>query len=182
MTDLTILTGDWTIDASHSSLGFVTRHAMITKVRGHFADFEGTAQINAADLSTSQVTVTTQMDSFSTGNAQRDGHVKTGDFLDIEKYPTMTFVSTKITQTGDATADITGDLTIKDVTKSVTIPFEFTGTATDPYGNLRAGFEGTATINRNDWGITFNAALETGGVLISEKVALEIEISAIKNS
>lgn len=182
MTDLTALTGTWTIDPSHSRLGFVTRHAMITKVRGSFESFEGTATIDGANLANSSVTVTAQTSSFTSGNEQRDEHVKGGDFLNAEANPTVTFTSTKVEQTGDDTADITGDLTIKGVTKSLTIPFEFTGVAKDPFGNERAGFEGQTTISREEYGITWNAALETGGVLVADKVQLEIEISAIKNA
>lgn len=182
MTDLTALTGTWTIDNTHSRLGFITRHAMITKVRGNFDVFEGQAVIDGANLANSSVTVTAQTSSFNSGNEQRDGHVKSADFLDAEQFPTVTFVSTKVEQTGDDTADITGDLTIKGNTKSLTIPFEFTGVATDPFGNQRAGFEGSTTISREAFGITWNAALETGGVLVADKVDLEIEISAIKNA
>lgn len=182
MTDLTALTGTWTIDNSHSRIGFVTRHAMVTKVRGSFDSFEGTATIDGANLANSTVNVTAQVASFTTGNEQRDGHVKSADFLDAEQFPTVTFVATEVNQTGDETADITGDLTIKGTTKSVTFPMEFNGTAVDPYGNLRAGFEGQTSILRSEFGITWNAALETGGVMVSDKVAIEVEISAIKNA
>ena len=174
------LTGDYTIDTSHSRLGFVARHAMVTKVRGQFGAFEGTARIDEANPSASKVDLTIQVASVDTGSADRDGHLKSGDFFDVETYPTITFTSTDVKRDGSDWA-VTGDLTIKDVTKPVTIEFEQTGSARDPFGNLRVGFEGETTINRKDWGLTWNAALETGGVLVSEKIKLEFDVSAIQN-
>ena len=175
------LTGDYTIDTSHSRLGFVARHAMVTKVRGQFGAFEGTARIDEANPSASKVDLTIQVASVDTGSADRDGHLKSGDFFDVETYPTIRFVSTDVKRDGSDWA-VTGDLTIKDVTKSVTIDFEETGSAQDPFGNVRVGFEGETTINRKDWGLTWNAALETGGVLVSEKIKLEFDVSAIKSA
>jgi polyisoprenoid-binding protein YceI len=125
--------------------------------------------------------VTIQAASVSTGSPDRDGHLKSADFFDVEQFPTWSFTSTDVVRDG-ATWAITGDLTIKDVTKSVTIDFEETGSATDPFGNQRVGFEGEVTVNRKDWGLTWNAALETGGVLVSEKVKLEFDLSAIKTA
>lgn len=182
MTAMTDLNGTYTLDPTHTTLGFVARHAMITKVRGSFTDFTGTAHVDGQNPSASDVTVEIQVASVDTRNADRDGHLKTGDFFAIEQYPTITFRSTGVAATGPETVEITGDLTIKDVTRSVTIPFEFTGAAKDPFGNERVGFEGALDVNRSDFGLTFNAALETGGVLISEKVKLEFEISAIKQA
>lgn len=173
------ITGDYTLDVSHSRLGFVARHAMVTKVRGQFGAFEGTAHIDEKVPAASKVDLTIQVASIETGSADRDGHLKSGDFFDAETYPTITFVSTDVKRDGSDWA-ITGDLTIKDVTKSVTIDFEQTGSAQDPFGNVRVGFEGETTINRKDWGLTWNAALETGGVLVSEKIKLEFDVSAIK--
>ena len=172
------ITGDYTIDTSHSRLGFVARHAMVTKVRGQFGAFEGTARIDEANPSASKVDLTIQVASVDTGSADRDGHLKSGDFFDVETYPTITFTSTEVKRDGADWA-VTGDLTIKDVTKPVTIEFEQTGSAVDPFGNTRVGFEGETTINRKDWGLTWNAALETGGVLVSEKIKLEFDVSAI---
>jgi len=177
---LTDLTGTWTLDPAHTRIGFVARHAMVTKVRGAFNQFEGTAFIDGADLSGSSATVTIESASIDTRNAQRDAHLRSNDFLAMEEYPQITFVATGVTLTGPTSFDLTGDLTIRGVTNSVTVPFEFDGAATDPFGNLRAGFEGSVTINRKDYGITWNAALETGGVLVSEKIVLEFEVSAIK--
>lgn len=174
------LTGDYQIDVAHSRLGFVARHAMVTKVRGSFTEFEGHAHLDAADPAKSSAELTIQVASVDTAQEQRDGHLRGPDFFDVENYPTMTFKSTSAEQVDDDTFRLTGDLTIKDTTKPVAIDFEFTGTAKDPYGNLRAGFEGQATINRKDWGLTWNAALETGGFLVSDKVVLEFDVSAVK--
>jgi len=173
------ISGDYTLDVSHSRLGFVARHAMVTKVRGQFGAFTGTAHIDEATPASSKVDLSIEIASVETGSPDRDGHLKSGDFFDAETYPTMTFTSTDVSRDGSEWT-ITGDLTIKDVTKSVTIPFEQTGSAQDPFGNVRVGFEGETTINRKDWGLTWNAALETGGVLVGEKVEIEIEAEAVK--
>jgi polyisoprenoid-binding protein YceI len=176
------LTGTYTIDPAHSRIGFVARHAMVTKVRGSFNDFTGSAVVDGSDPAKSSATVTIKTASIDTRNEQRDGHLRSNDFLSMDEYPEITFASTGVEQTGDDSFDLTGDLTIKGVTNSVTIPFTFEGAAKDPFGNLRAGFEGSVVINRKDYGITWNAALETGGVLVSEKITLEFEISAIRNA
>ncbi len=180
-TNVNELTGTWTLDASHSRVGFVARHAMITKVRGSFNEFEGQVVV-PSELSDASLSLTIQTASIDTRSEQRDGHLRSGDFLSIEEFPQITFVSTAVTPTADDAFELTGDLTIKGVTQSVTIPFEFGGAAIDPFNNVRAGFEGSVTINRKDYGITWNAALETGGVLVSEKINLEFEISAIKSA
>ena len=174
------ISGDYTIDPSHTRIGFSARHAMVTKVRGQFDEFEGSAHVDTVTPANSSVTVTIQAASVTTGNEQRDGHLKTPDFFDIANYPQITFVSTNVERDGSEW-DITGDLTINGVTKSVTIPFEETGSAKDPFGNTRVGFEGDVTIDRTEWNLSFNAALETGGVLVSEKVKLEFDVSAIAN-
>ena len=175
------ISGDYTLDVSHSRLGFVARHAMVTKVRGQFGAFTGTATIDAANPTSSKVDLSIDVASIETGSADRDGHLKSADFFDVETYPTITFTSTDVKRDGDDWA-VTGDLTIKDVTKPVTIEFEQTGSAVDPFGNTRVGFEGETTVNRKDWGLTWNAALETGGVLVSEKIKLEFDVSAIRNA
>ena len=179
---LAALTGTWTIDASHSRIGFVARHAMVTKVRGAFNEFEGSGVVDGTDLAASQVTLTIQATSIDTRNEQRDAHLRSNDFLAMDEFPQITFVSTGFRQTGPTSLDLIGDLTVKGVTNSVTVPFEFEGAATDPFGNLRVGFEGAVTINRKDYGITWNAALETGGVLVSDKIVLEFEVSALKDA
>jgi polyisoprenoid-binding protein YceI len=175
------IAGDYTIDPSHTRLGFVARHAMVTKVRGQFDEFTGTAHVDTAEPGNSRVQLAIKTASVATGNADRDGHLKSPDFFDAETNPEITFVSTDVTRDGSEWT-ITGDLTIKGVTKSVSILFEETGSAQDPFGNVRVGFEGGVTVNRKDWGLTWNAALETGGVLVSEKIKLEFDVSAIRNA
>ena len=175
------ISGDYTIDPTHTRLGFSTRHAMVTTVRGQFTEFSGTAHVDAANPSASAVSLTIQTASVDTGVADRDGHLKSADFFDADNNKEITFSSTKVERDGDDWT-ITGDLTIKDVTKPITIEFESNGSARDPFGNLRIGFEGGTSINRKDWGLTWNAALETGGVLVSEKIKLEFDVSAIQNA
>ncbi len=176
-----VLTGDYTIDPSHTRLGFSARHAMVTTVRGTFGDFEGTAHVDTETPGSSSVRLTIRTASIATGSADRDGHLRSADFFDVETYPEITFVSTSVERDGTDWA-VTGDLTIKGTTRSLTIPFEENGTAQDPFGNVRIGFEGAATINRKDWDLTWNAALETGGVLVSDKIRLELDVSAIKDA
>src|SRR3954454_20095062 len=156
--------------------------AMVTKVRGSFNEFEGTAVVDGTNPANSSVRVTIDAASIDTRNAQRDEHLRTNDFLALEQYPQITFVSTDIRQVDETTFEVSGDLTIKDVTNRITVPFEFEGASQDPYGNQRIGFDGSVTISRKDYGITWNAALETGGVLVSDKIVLEFEVSAIKNA
>ena len=175
------ISGDYTIDASHSRLGFSARHAMVTTVRGHFTDWSGTAHVDTADPAASSVSLTIKAASIDTGSADRDGHLVSADFFDAETHPDITFVSTSVARDGADWA-ITGDLTIKGTARPVTIEFEPTGSAQDPFGNVRIGFEGGTAINRKDWGLTWNAALETGGVLVSDKIKLEFDISAIRNA
>ena len=175
------IAGDYTIDPTHTRLGFSARHAMVTTVRGQFTDFAGTAHIDTANPAASKVELTIKTGSIDTGVADRDGHLRSGDFFDAEANPEITFVSTRVERDGDDWT-INGDLTIKGVTHSVEVPFEFAGSAQDPYGNTRIGFEGATTIKRSDWGMSFNAALETGGVLVSDKVKLQFDVSAIKNA
>lgn len=178
----TEVTGTYTIDPSHSRVGFVARHAMVTKVRGAFKEFEGRGHFDAADPSRTNLSLTIKADSLDTGSQDRDEHLRTNDFFDMEQYPELSFTSTEVKQTGEDTFEVTGDLTIKDTTKPVTVEFEFTGAATDPFGNHRIGFEGSTKVNRKDWGLTWNAPLEAGGVLVGEKVTLEFDVSAIKDA
>jgi polyisoprenoid-binding protein YceI len=179
--EATSRTGTYRIDPTHSRIGFVARHAMVTKVRGSFNEFDGSGHFDAAEPSHSSLQLTIQAASIDTRNADRDGHLRSNDFFDMENHPEITFVSTAINRLADDRFGVAGDLTIKGVTKPVTIEFEYTGTAVDPFGNHRLGLEGTTTINRKDWGVNWNAALEAGGVLVSEKVTLEFEVSAIRD-
>jgi len=180
--DASTLSGEWIFDPDHTRIGFSARHAMVTKVRGAFNDVDGHIHVDAANPANSTVEVRVKAASVDTRNAQRDEHLRTNDFLDSANYPTIVFKSTSISHDGGNDFVVTGDLTIKDVTKSVSIPLEFQGAAKDPFGNDRIGFDGSVVINRKDWGVSWNAALETGGVLVSEKITLEFEISAVKSA
>jgi polyisoprenoid-binding protein YceI len=178
--DLSHVTGDYTIDPAHSRIGFTVRHAMVTNVRGEFTEYEGKLHLDGADPAKSSAELVIKVASINTSQAQRDEHLRTGDFFAAETYPEITFRSTSAEEVGDDTYRLHGDLTIKDVTRPVTLDLEFTGAATDLYGANRVGFEGGTTVDRTDWGLSYNAALETGGVLISEKVKLVLDISAVK--
>ncbi len=179
---LAALTGDYVIDPAHSSIGFTVRHAMVTNVRGAFAEHEGSLHLDGADPARSTASIDVKIASVDTGIADRDGHLRSGDFFDAEAFPLMTFRSTEARQLGGDAYRITGELTIKDVTRPLSIDLEFNGSATDPYGNERVGFEGSTEILRSDWGLTWNAALEAGGVMVSDKVKLTFDISAIKQA
>ena len=178
---ITELNGTYVLDGSHSQLGFIARHAMVTKVRGAFNGVSGTATIDGSNPAASSLNVTVETATVDTRSEQRDGHLKSADFFDVENFPEITFVGTGFAVDGDE-VEVTGDLTIKGVTHPLTIPFAFTGAAIDPFGNERVGFEGSVVVNRKDWNLTWNAALETGGVLVSEKVTLAFDISAIKQA
>ena len=167
--------GTYTIDASHSRVGFSARHAMVTKVRGSFNDYTGSAVV--AD-GAATIAIEINAASIDTRSADRDGHLQSPDFFDVANFPKISFKSTSV-KDGGAGLVVEGQLTIKDVTKPLTIEFEYTGTAKDPFGNDRFGFEGESEINRKDFGLTWNAALETGGILVSENIKLEFEISTI---
>ena len=173
----TLPAGTYTIDASHSRVGFSARHAMVTKVRGAFNEYTGSAVV--ADGAAS-ISIEISAASVDTRSADRDGHLQSPDFFDVANFPKITFASTSVKDSGADKIVVDGNLTIKDVTKPLSITFEYTGTATDPFGNARFGFEGTSEINRKDFGLTWNAALETGGILVSENIKLEFEISAIQ--
>jgi polyisoprenoid-binding protein YceI len=180
--ELAALTGDYTIDPAHSTIGFVARHAMVTNVKGSFQDFTGALHLDGTDPSRSTASLDVVMDSIGTGNADRDGHLRSADFFKADEFPTMTFRSTKAEALGGDDYRITGDLTILGTTRPLAIDLEFNGAAKDPFGNERVGFEGKAEILRSEWGLTWNAALETGGVLVSDKIKLNFDISAIRNA
>ncbi len=169
--------GRWIIDGSHTSAEFVARHLMVTKVRGRFGAIGGTLDV-AENPKDSSVAVTIETSSVSTGDADRDGHIKSPDFFDIENYPEMTFASTAVQAHGSSWI-VDGDLTIKDVGKPVSLEFDFAGIVTDPWGNQKAAFSATTTIDREDWNLNWNVALETGGVLVSKKIGIEIEMQAV---
>ncbi|MDH6576672.1 YceI family protein [Kitasatospora sp. MAP5-34] len=178
--DLGHLTGDYGIDATHSRVGFAVRHAMVTNVRGEFTEYEGKLHLDGTNPADSSAELVIKVGSVNTNQAQRDEHLRNSDFLAAETYPEITFRSTSAEQVDGDSYRMTGDLTIKDATHPVVLDLDFTGSATDLYGNERVGFEGTTTIDRTTWGLTYNAALETGGVLIGEKVKLSFDISAVK--
>lgn len=171
--------GTWNVDPSHSTVGFTARHLMVTKVRGRFSAFGGSLTIADEPLASS-VSATVEMSSVSTGDDGRDGHLRSADFFDVEQFPTMSFQSTSIEADGDDEYLLHGHLTIKGVTKPVTFELEFDGVATDPWGNTKAGFTAETEINRKDWGLEWNVALEAGGVLVSEKIKLQLDIQAVR--
>lgn len=175
---MTIPVGTYAIDASHSDVAFTIRHAGIAKVRGRFTEFTGEIVV-AEDLAASSATATIVASSVDTGNAQRDGHLATSDFFSVETNPEWTFASTGVSGAADE-FELTGDLTINGITKSVTLEVEFNGAATDAYGTPRVGFSAETEISREDFGITWNAPLEAGGFLLSDKVKILIEVSAAK--
>ncbi|HNJ97348.1 MAG TPA: YceI family protein [Ilumatobacteraceae bacterium] len=170
--------GTWTVDPSHSNITFVARHLVVAKVRGRFTDFAGTITVADDPLQT-KLEATVQATSVNTEDEGRDGHLRSADFFDVENHPTWTLVSTGIEGAGSEYVLHT-NLTIKGVTKPVDFALEFEGVATDPWGNTKAGFTAEAEINRKDWGLEWNVALETGGVLVGEKVKIVLEVEALK--
>ena len=179
MAKITELTpGTWNVDPSHSAIGFSARHLMISKVRGHFGSFGGEIKVTEDPLA-SEVHGVAETASVTTGDDARDGHLKSPDFFDVEHYPTLTFVSTSIEEDGDDFR-LAGLLTVKDITKPVVFDLEFDGVSTDPWGNTKAGFSAETEINRKDFGLEWNVALEAGGVLVGDKVKIQLDIEAVK--
>ncbi|MGW4791318.1 YceI family protein [Nonomuraea sp. NPDC004297] len=176
------LTGSYTIDPAHSRFGFVARHAMVTKVRGSLPVIEAVATLDAADPAASSVRVVLDAAGVDTGNDQRDEHLRTHDFLDVAAHPHITFTGTGVKHVGGDSFEVTGELSIRGVTREVTVPLDYTGSAVDVMGAKRVGFEGSMVINRKDYGVTFNAVLETGGVMVSERITLEFDLSAVKDA
>lgn len=176
------LTGDYDVDAEHSRIGFVARHAMITKVRGAFTKFEGVIRIDGSEPTRSSGEIVVDASSIDTGSQQRDEHLRSNDFFDMSQYPQITFRSTSVQPRGGDKYTVTGDLTVKGATRSIDVDLEYTGSAVDPFGNTRIGFEARGNLSRKEWGITWNAPLETGGVLVSDRVTLDIDISAVKRT
>ena len=169
--------GTWTIDPVHSEVGFSVRHMMVSKVRGRFTSFSGEI-VTGADPLDSSVTAEIALDSIVTGQEQRDAHIRSADFFDVENHPTMTYHSTGVRAHGDGYV-VDGELTLKGVTKGVPLTLELNGFGPDPYGGTRAGFTATAEISRSDFGITYNAAIEGGGVVVGDKVTIQLEIEAV---
>jgi polyisoprenoid-binding protein YceI len=170
----------WNIDPAHSSVGFSARHLGLSKVRGLFTRFSGEVDGDPSDLTTASGRFEIEMASVDAGSPDRDAHLKSADFFDVEKYPTMTFVSKSVAKNGDD-YKVAGDLTIKDVTRDVTLDLEPGGEQTDPYGNRKVGGTLTGTINRTEWGLTWNVPLDSGGWLVSEKIALEIDLQVAES-
>jgi polyisoprenoid-binding protein YceI len=169
--------GTWTIDPVHSEVGFSVRHMMVSKVRGRFTNFSGRL-VTGADPLDSSVTAKIDLTSIETGNAQRDAHIRSADFFEVETYPTMTYRSTGLRRDADGYI-VDGRLTLKDVTKDVPLRLELNGFGPDAYGGTRAGFTATTEINRRDFGVNFNAALETGGAVVADRVTIQLEIEAV---
>ncbi|MDA8070147.1 MAG: YceI family protein [Actinomycetota bacterium] len=169
--------GTWTVDPVHSEVGFSVRHMMVSKVRGKFTSFSAT-MVTAEDPLQSSVKATIDLSSITTGNEDRDNHIRSADFFEVDTYQTMTYQSTGIRVDGDDYI-VDGDLTLKGVTKPVPLRVELGGFGPDPYGGTRAGFSARAEINRRDFGVDFNAALETGGLVVADKVAIELEIEMV---
>lgn len=174
------LTGTYNVDPAHTRIGFVARHAMVTKVRGAFKEFTGSGYFDGEDATKSNLEITIQAKSIDTANTDRDNHLRSNDFFDMDVYPEIQFKSTGVVKTGEDEYEVTGDLTVRGVTNSITIPFEVSGPVKDPWGNQRIGLEGHVQVSRKDWGINFNVALEAGGILVSEKVTLEFDVAAVK--
>ena len=180
MIDLEKVNGDWEIDAAHTRIGFSAKHAMVTTVRGAFNEVAGHLHVDTETPENSWAKVTMEVASVDTRNSQRDDHLRSADFFEAETWPQITFVSTHIEEVDDRAFGVTGDLTIRDVTRQVMIPLALTGIETGAQGELRAGFEGSRRLNRRDFGLEWNTPLDSGGVLVSEKITLEFEISAVK--
>ncbi|MEU9070244.1 YceI family protein [Streptomyces sp. NPDC048306] len=179
---LRALTGHWTIDRPHSRIGFSVRHAMVTTVRGAFTDYDSTLYFDGARPSESRAEIVIRVAGVDTGVEQRDAHLVGKDFFDVRRYPEMTFRSTSTTHEGAESFRMTGELTIRDTTRPVELQLDYLGSVVDPFGYERAGFDGTTTIDRRDWGLVYNQRLEAGGSMVSEKVRLQFDISAIRAS
>jgi polyisoprenoid-binding protein YceI len=172
----------WQLDKAHSSINFSVRHMMISTVRGRFEEFDGAFDVNEADPTRSKIEVQIQVASINTKEAQRDGHLKSPDFFDVEKYPTITFKSKRVEPVGNEKVRLVGDLTIKDISKEVVLDVEYAGQAKSPWGTINAGFNAQTKINRKDWGLTWNVALETGGMLVGDEITISIELEIVKQA
>jgi polyisoprenoid-binding protein YceI len=175
-------TNEWNIDTTHSGIHFSVRHMVVSKVRGRFASYGGTVRIDDEDLARSTVDVSIDAASIDTGVADRDTHLKSADFFDAEKFPELRFQSTKIEKLGDSAYKLSGALTIRDVTRDVTLLVDYGGRAKDPWGNERAGFTARGTLDRKDFGLHWNQVLEAGGVLVGDKIEIDIELELVRKA
>ena len=173
-------TNTYNLDTTHSAIGFSVRHLLFAKVRGRFAQWSGTLELNEADLTHSRVQVSIDATSIDTGTADRDQHLKSPDFFDVAQFPTLSFKSSRIEALDGDRYRVHGDLTIRDTTREVVLESEFSGKAKDPWGNERVAFTAKASIDRRDFGLKWNQALETGGVVVGERVEIELEVQAVK--
>lgn len=170
----------WQIDFAHSEINFTVRHMMISKVRGQFESFSGSVNFDADNPTNTTVDIAVETGSINTKEGQRDGHLKSADFFDAQNYPTMTFKSTRVEQTGENRGKLIGDLTIRDITKEVVLDVEYAGQAKSPWGTVSAGFSASGKINRKEWNLVWNQALETGGVLVGDDVKIDIELELVQ--
>lgn len=171
----------WNLDSAHSVAEFKVKHMMISNVKGQFTKLKGSVTLNEGDVTRSEVEASIDANSISTGEAQRDAHLKSADFFDVEKYPTLSFKSTQIRRAGDGELKVSGDLTIHGVTRNVTFNVEGpTAPGKDPWGNTRIGLSATTKISRKDFGLTWNAALETGGILVGDEVTITLDVQFVK--
>ncbi len=173
---------NWQVDGAHSSVNLTVRHMVISKVRGHFTKWNAKLALDTADLTRSAVEVQIDAASIDTGVADRDNHLRSPDFLDAQKYPSLTYKSRRVEAVSPERLRVVGDLTIRNVTREVVLDVDYGGQGKDPWGNQRVGFTATASLNRKDFGLTWNQALETGGVLVADRVDIEIELQAIEQS
>jgi polyisoprenoid-binding protein YceI len=176
------LHGTWDLDPEHSRIGFSTRHAMVSKVRGAFNEASGILRFDGEDSDLSSAEVTVQMASIDTRNQRRDDHLRSADFFDVEQFPVMTFRYTRVDEVDDGAYIVVGDLCIRDLTRQISIPLSLLGVEVDPFGNTKAGLEGTRRLDRRDWGITWNTPLASGGVLVGDRITLEFELELTRRS
>jgi polyisoprenoid-binding protein YceI len=173
-------TNNWNIDAAHSGINFTIRHMVVSKVRGRFAKFTGTVRLDDGDLTRSSVEATVDASSIDTGTAQRDAHLRSADFFDVERFPELRFQSLRIEKTGSDRYRVVGNLTIRDVTREVALDAEYAGRGTDPWGNERVAFAAKTAIDRKDFGLGWNQVLEAGGVLVGDRVEIELDVQVVK--
>lgn len=174
-------TNKWSIDPTHSEVGFKVKHMMFTNVSGKFDNFEATATSEEDNFENAQISFSAEASSINTGNTDRDNHLKSADFFDAEQFPKLEFTSTSFHKKGEDNFEMKGDLTLHGITKSIALDVEYGGLGKDPWGNMKAGFSISGKFNRKDFGLSWNAALETGGVLVSEEVRLVAEVQMVKN-